>query len=64
MNHNSHKESAMKTGVFLTNGTTGITSDTALVGQTVTVKTADENGNTIYVTGEVEEILHLCDWRG
>nr|WP_172624045.1 hypothetical protein [Rhodanobacter glycinis] len=43
--------------VLLTSGTVGTTSETAEVGQTVTVKLHDENGMPISETGEVAEIL-------
>ena len=45
------------TTVLLTSGTVGTTSETAEVGQTVTVKLHDENGSSISETGEVAEIL-------
>lgn len=45
------------TTVLLTSGTVGTTSETAEVGQTVTVKLHDENGGSISETGEVAEIL-------
>jgi len=50
------QEKAMST-VLLTNDTTGFVKGTPNIGDTVTVRTCDENGMPIEVKGTVKEVL-------